>query len=235
MVVSSSTKSLKVRPAFSFHCLRCSPELGYPIPGKTTVYDKTATIDLDSVALNGGLLVRTLVFSIDPSIRGRMRVCSSLSNPVLPKRADANRRHILLGNREQHNNQRDSNSCHAWVLGCLTSASGAFYVPMIPTSKWARSWKGSLVRPALLSLSMFLITPDFEEYTVVKNTPDRRLRVIHNEVGLPLSLYVGIAGMPGKTAYYGWKGHSQAKKVNNFNTLNEPLMFISRDRVRLLS
>ncbi|KAF8881861.1 hypothetical protein BD779DRAFT_1675206 [Infundibulicybe gibba] len=46
---------------------------GYPEPGKTIVYDTTQTIDLENVALNGGFLVKTLVLSIDPYLRGRMR------------------------------------------------------------------------------------------------------------------------------------------------------------------
>ena len=47
--------------------------LGYPEPGKTTVYDTTETIDLQTVALNGGILIKTLELSIDPYMRGRMR------------------------------------------------------------------------------------------------------------------------------------------------------------------
>ena len=46
---------------------------GYPEPGKTTVYDTTETIDLQSVVLNGGILIKTLELSIDPYMRGRMR------------------------------------------------------------------------------------------------------------------------------------------------------------------
>ncbi|KAH8804273.1 NAD-P-binding protein [Flagelloscypha sp. PMI_526] len=46
---------------------------GYPEPGKTTVYDDSETIDLDFVALNGGVLVKTLVINIEPYFRGRMR------------------------------------------------------------------------------------------------------------------------------------------------------------------
>ncbi|KAH7919465.1 alcohol dehydrogenase [Leucogyrophana mollusca] len=46
---------------------------GYPIPGKTTVYDGSQTIDVDTVPLNGGFLLKTLVLSIDPYLRGRMR------------------------------------------------------------------------------------------------------------------------------------------------------------------
>jgi hypothetical protein len=47
--------------------------LGYPIPGQTTVYDASQTIDLESVPLNGGFLLKTLVLSLDPYIRNRMR------------------------------------------------------------------------------------------------------------------------------------------------------------------
>ena len=53
--------------------LTCLWSIGYPEPGKTTVYDESETIDLDSVALNGGFLVKTLVLSVDPYLRGKMR------------------------------------------------------------------------------------------------------------------------------------------------------------------
>lgn len=41
------------------------------------------------------------------------------------------------------------------------------------------------------------------------------LRVIRNEARLPLSLYIGIAGMPGKTAYYGLKEIAEYKAGEN--------------------
>lgn len=47
--------------------------LGYPVPGQTTVYDKSQTIDLDTVLLDGGVLVKTLYLSVDPYLRFRMR------------------------------------------------------------------------------------------------------------------------------------------------------------------
>lgn len=50
-----------------------SSGLGYPAPGKTTVYDDTNTIDLENVKLNGGFLVKTLYLSVDPYFRSRMR------------------------------------------------------------------------------------------------------------------------------------------------------------------
>lgn len=46
---------------------------GYPEPGKTTVYDDSGTIDIDTIELNGGFLVKVVALSIDPYLRGRMR------------------------------------------------------------------------------------------------------------------------------------------------------------------
>jgi NADPH-dependent curcumin reductase CurA len=48
-------------------------ETGYPEPGKTTIYDATQTIDLDNVPIDGGFIIKTLVLSIDPYFRARMR------------------------------------------------------------------------------------------------------------------------------------------------------------------
>ncbi|KAJ7318173.1 hypothetical protein DFH08DRAFT_971639 [Mycena albidolilacea] len=45
----------------------------FPIPGETTLYDTSQTIDLETEPLNGGFLVKTLVLSLDPFLRMRMR------------------------------------------------------------------------------------------------------------------------------------------------------------------
>jgi NADPH-dependent curcumin reductase CurA len=47
--------------------------VGYPVPGETVVYDKSQEIDLEKVELRGGFLLKTLVLSIDPYLRGQMR------------------------------------------------------------------------------------------------------------------------------------------------------------------
>ncbi|KZT65250.1 alcohol dehydrogenase [Daedalea quercina L-15889] len=58
---------------------------GYPEPGRTVVYDGHQTIDPDTVPLNGGFLVKILVLSIDPYMRGRMRDPSIASyEPAFP-------------------------------------------------------------------------------------------------------------------------------------------------------
>ena len=56
--------------------------LALPAPGKTTVFDASETIDLENVSLNGGFLVKVLVLSIDPYMRGRMRDASKKSYNV---------------------------------------------------------------------------------------------------------------------------------------------------------
>ncbi|KAL0950135.1 hypothetical protein HGRIS_010131 [Hohenbuehelia grisea] len=49
-----------------------------------------------------------------------------------------------------------------------------------------------------------------EEYTVIQNPND--CEIVFNDVGLPWPIYVTAAGMPGMTAYMGWKEFSHAKK-----------------------
>ena len=51
---------------------------GYPVPGKTTVYDESQTIDLDNEPLHGGILIKILVLSIDPYLRHKMQVDNPL-------------------------------------------------------------------------------------------------------------------------------------------------------------
>jgi NADPH-dependent curcumin reductase CurA len=62
----------------------------------------------------------------------------------------------------------------------------------------------------VLSLSMcqYLATEtnvfaDFAEYQVKED--ESQYRVLPENSGLPWSVYVGAAGMPGKTAYMAWK------------------------------
>ncbi|KAJ8489817.1 hypothetical protein ONZ45_g13428 [Pleurotus djamor] len=50
------------------------PTQGWPVPGETTVYDPSQTIDLDTIPLNGGFLVKTLYVSLDYWIYSRMVV-----------------------------------------------------------------------------------------------------------------------------------------------------------------
>ncbi|KAF5377886.1 hypothetical protein D9615_006801 [Tricholomella constricta] len=143
---------------------------GFPEPGKTTVYDDTKTIDVDNVSLDGGFLVKTLVLSIDPYMRGRMRApeAKSYSPP--------------------------------FTLGEPIASHG---VGVVVRSELPEVKQGDHIY-GLLS---------HEEYSVRKNLEG--LTTIKNEHNLPWSVYVGAAGMPGKTAYMAWKEYS---KANNGET-----------------
>ncbi|KAG9078532.1 hypothetical protein FRC06_008318, partial [Ceratobasidium sp. 370] len=124
----------------------------YPVPGETTVY-VTEEVDLDTVPLNGGALVKTLYLSVDPYFRGRMRDASiksyitayTLAEPVDVKVGD-----------------------NVWL-------------PEMP----------------------------FQHYNVL--SAKHPLIVIKDETNLPLSVYIGVLGMPGKTAYYGLEVIGQPK------------------------
>jgi len=60
------------------------------VPGKTTVYDATQSIDLETVPLNGGFLLKTLALSIDPFMRGKSEFglicCHQTSDRHIPVR-----------------------------------------------------------------------------------------------------------------------------------------------------
>ncbi|KAG6901822.1 hypothetical protein C0995_007529 [Termitomyces sp. Mi166 len=140
---------------------------GFPVPGETTVYDDSKTIDLDHVALNGGFLLKTLVLSIDPYMRGRMRSADIKSY------------------------------AEAFTLGEPLIGYG---VGVVIRSENAKVQKGDHIYGMLTH----------EEYSIYKDLEG--LTIIMNEYNLPWSAYVGVTGMPGKTAFMAWKEYSRAKK-----------------------
>jgi NADPH-dependent curcumin reductase CurA len=50
----------------------------------------------------------------------------------------------------------------------------------------------------------------FAEYSVISDPSS--FRILPTDSGLPWTAFVGVAGMPAQTAYFGWKEHSDAKK-----------------------
>ncbi|KAJ6449974.1 alcohol dehydrogenase [Mycena sanguinolenta] len=116
----------------------------FPVTGETTVHDTTQTIDLTGVPLNGGFLVKTLVLSVDPYLRGKMR-CPEKKSYFPPV-----------------------------TMGEPIDSIGV----------------GVVLRSGHPEVSVSL----------VKNPK------------LPWTVFVGAAGMPGQTAFYGWKEFSRAKK-----------------------
>jgi hypothetical protein len=89
MVVVTNAKHIfneipkgKLRYVLELRYIADCCESGYPELGKTTSTDASEKIDLDTVPLNGGFLVKTLVLSSDPYLRGRMRDVSIQSYAV---------------------------------------------------------------------------------------------------------------------------------------------------------
>ncbi|KAL0576962.1 hypothetical protein V5O48_005033 [Marasmius crinis-equi] len=138
---------------------------GYPEPGKTTVYDDSKTIDIDTVSLNGNVLVKALVLSIDPYMRSKLR------DPKEPSYQEA----YALGE-----------PLYTLGVGKVVRSENKDYKP------------GDHI---LGSLNM-------EEYSIPKSI----LRKLTLEPGLSWPVYIGVAGMPGQTAYYAWREYAQAKK-----------------------
>jgi len=131
---------------------------GYPIPGKTTIYDESEVIDLENVPVNGGVLLKTLVLSADPYLRGRM-----------------------------------NGGPGGFVIGQPLTNYGISVVLRSESPKFKIGehvyWGGT----------------KFQEYNVVAETSLSRLLVLENKEKLPWSAYLGVAGMPGQTAYCGWQ------------------------------
>ncbi|KAJ8690068.1 hypothetical protein PTI98_012906 [Pleurotus ostreatus] len=128
---------------------------GYPIPGRTTIYDGSQSIDLDNVPLNGGFLIRTLDLAVDPYLRSMMDQVSN--SHVTP-----------------------------FQLGEPLINYG---IGLVLRSEYSEAQPGDHV---------YGLIP-FQEYSVLKDFENQieRMRVLRNDVGLPWSVYVGAAGMPG--------------------------------------
>ena len=131
----------------------------FPIPGETTVYDNSESIDLDNVPLNGGILIKTLYLSVDPYFRGRMREpnTKSYSPP------------FTLGK-----------PITGWTIA------------RVLRSEKEGIKAGDNITAPEAPFQQYNVLP--AQHPVVK---------IENKENLPLSLYVGVLGMPGRTAYWG--------------------------------
>ncbi|GAW02123.1 NAD P-binding protein [Lentinula edodes] len=140
---------------------------GYPVPGKTTVYDTSSTIDLENESLKGSILVKTLVLSVDPYLRGKMRAL-----------------------------ERES------------------YTPPFSIDEPLYNYGvGKVVRsenPAFKAGDHVYGMLDFAEYFIPKDITKLKV-IVRPEPTLPYSVYVGAAGMPGQTSYYGWKEYAKPK------------------------
>ncbi|KAK6983964.1 NADP-dependent oxidoreductase RED1 [Favolaschia claudopus] len=140
----------------------------FPIPGETTVYDTSQTIDLDNAPLNGGFLVKTLVLSLDPYMRGKMRSPEkkSYSPAFIP-----------------------GEPLYGHGVGVVLRSEN----PVVPVGKYV--------------YGQF----NHQQYRIVESTDKVELEILEKHPKLPWTTFVGALGMPGKTAFAGWREFSKAK------------------------
>ncbi|KDN36533.1 hypothetical protein RSAG8_10780, partial [Rhizoctonia solani AG-8 WAC10335] len=134
---------------------------------------------LDTVPLNGGILVKALWISIDPYLRGRLRE-AHVNLTFL---------HLLLGK--------------IFGLGIV----------VILRSEREDFKQGD--NPYVLDLS-------YQHYAVLP--PDHPVTPIDKQ-GLSLSLFPGVLGMPGKTAYYGPSAIGSDEKVEYMKNIGVDVPF----------
>lgn len=140
----------------------------YPVPGKTLVYEPDAeSIDLDTVPLDGGVLVKTLYLSVDPYFRGRMR------DPSVKSYMPA----FEVGKPGQGGK----------IVKVLRSESSKYKAGDVLSSFGA--WNTYSVLP--------------EAYAG---------EILDNPQGLPWSVFLGVGGMPGRTAFYSLREYAKFKK-----------------------
>ncbi|KAL7284701.1 hypothetical protein ACG7TL_002005 [Trametes sanguinea] len=141
---------------------------GFPEPGTTMAYDDTQTIDPDTAPLTpGAFLVKVLVLSIDPYLRGKMR------DAGLESYSDA----FVIGE-----------PLYNYGIGVVVRSEN----------------------PAFKAGDHLYGIFKFQHYVI--ESDERAFRVLENKEGLPWSVYVGVCGMPGLTAYCGWKEHARPKR-----------------------
>ncbi|KAJ7200299.1 hypothetical protein GGX14DRAFT_572062 [Mycena pura] len=142
---------------------------GYPIPGETTVYDTTQVIDIDTAPLLGGFLLKTLVLSVDPYMRGRM---------YAPGLGDSYTEPFQIGKP-------------------LTG----FGIGVVVRSETSVVEEESYIYGSTIPHQEYSIIPTLGDLEIIEKHPD-----------LPWSTYLGAAGMPGQTAYMGWKEFAHGKQ-----------------------
>ncbi|KAJ6631871.1 alcohol dehydrogenase [Mycena sp. CBHHK59/15] len=139
----------------------------FPIPGETTIYDASQKIDPDTIPLNGGFLIKTLVLSVDPYMRGKMR---------LPEKKSYS---------------------PPFTIGEPLSGFG---IGLVLRSENASVPVGKHVYGYNIQHQEYSVIPSLDGFALIEKHPN-----------LPWTAYVGAAGMPGMTAYMGWKEFSHAK------------------------
>ncbi|KAJ6542866.1 hypothetical protein B0H19DRAFT_1310902 [Mycena capillaripes] len=158
----------------------------YPVPGKTTVYDTTETIDLENVHLNGGVLIKALVLSIDPYMRGRLRA------PGIEFYMAGGGLGVVL---------------RSEVAGV---ESGTHVRGMLGSSLiHTLNHQCSLLTLRMLAHQEDMIAQNLEMLEVIERDPRLDWSVYIGVAGMPASFPLSRII---RTAFMGWREYSQAKK-----------------------
>ncbi|KZV72728.1 alcohol dehydrogenase [Peniophora sp. CONT] len=146
----------------------------YPEEGQHMRYDDSQTIDIENEPLNGGVLVKNLVASLDPYLRTMMRDASIEAYvPAYPLGGPSNSHGVGVIVRSEHEDYKAGEH-----ITCLGFPHQEYFV-----------WNGG----TLSHMSQLL------------------LKIPVND-SLPDSLYLGVLGLPGQTAWMSWKDLSHAQK-----------------------
>ncbi|KAF9537150.1 alcohol dehydrogenase [Agrocybe pediades] len=84
----------------------------------------------------------------------------------------------------------------------LNESIDGFGVAVVVRSESSEAKKGDYVYGMI----------QYQNYNIVKDLKSTNLSKFVNSENLPLSTYVGVLGMPGKTAFMAWREYSKAKK-----------------------
>jgi len=136
------------------------------------VYDESETIDLETIPLNGGALIKVLELSVDPYFRGRMRDPSvkSYSPPfTLGQPLEGNGVGVVL---RSENSKLKTGDHITGTLRMFSTCSRPFW-------------------------SFDLHTAAHQHYFAATNIDN--ILIINNPYNLPWSNFIGVLGMPGNT------------------------------------
>ncbi|KAF7983654.1 hypothetical protein HWV62_19535 [Athelia sp. TMB] len=158
----------------------------YIQPGETTRYDDSQTIDIENVPLNGGFLLQSIVISSDPYIRTRLHAPEVKG--YLPP--------MIIGQ-----------PMEGFGIGRVVRSEE----PKYPKGTVLYGMLG-MCNPEPLAFDDAEQEIGFEEYAV-RNDKDVILpwMPMQKADDLSWSLYVGTLGVPGQTAYFGWRALAEEK------------------------
>ncbi|KAJ7580391.1 hypothetical protein C8J56DRAFT_1169228 [Mycena floridula] len=155
---------------------------GLPIIGKDLVYEKSATIDLDRVPLNGGFLTKTVFLSPEAAIRARMRdpAAASYTTPFIVGAPV-----IGFGLVEVLRSEKQGVNVGDYMYG-------------------QTPWEAYTVQPYTEGRINFK-AEEWPAHTFDMDT--LALQVVPNPGdAFPLTCYASVLGTPGLTAYVGFEG-----------------------------